>query len=96
MVKAVTLRQVGGSVGATIPKDMAERLHRVVLTRHGRPAALMIGIEAEVLEEVLLRSDETFWRDLAERRKANRTLSSEEMRARLGMPAKKTRRRRGG
>lgn len=27
MVKAVTLRQVGGSVGATLPKDMADRLH---------------------------------------------------------------------
>ncbi len=27
MVKAVTLRQVGGSVGATLPKDMAGRLH---------------------------------------------------------------------
>jgi putative addiction module antidote len=27
MVKAVTLRQVGGSVSATIPKDMADRLH---------------------------------------------------------------------
>jgi len=27
MVRDVTLRQVGGSVGATIPKDMAERLH---------------------------------------------------------------------
>lgn len=27
MVREVTLRQVGGSVGATIPKDMAERLH---------------------------------------------------------------------
>ena len=27
MVKDITLRQVGGSVGATIPKDMAERLH---------------------------------------------------------------------
>jgi len=27
MVKEITLRQVGGSVGATIPKDMAERLH---------------------------------------------------------------------
>ncbi len=27
MVKQVSLRQVGGSVGATIPKDMAERLH---------------------------------------------------------------------
>jgi putative addiction module antidote len=27
MVRKVTLRQMGGSVGATIPKDMAERLH---------------------------------------------------------------------
>ncbi|MCX6552296.1 MAG: AbrB/MazE/SpoVT family DNA-binding domain-containing protein [Acidobacteria bacterium] len=26
MMKAVTLRQVGGSVGATLPKDMADRL----------------------------------------------------------------------
>ena len=27
MVKKVTLRRMGGSVGATLPKDMAERLH---------------------------------------------------------------------
>lgn len=27
MVRELTLRQVGDSVGATIPKDMAERLH---------------------------------------------------------------------
>ncbi|MFM2152253.1 MAG: hypothetical protein RL199_688 [Pseudomonadota bacterium] len=27
MTKTVTLRQVGGSIGATIPKEMAERLH---------------------------------------------------------------------
>ena len=27
MVKEVTLRRVGGSVGTTLPKDMAERLH---------------------------------------------------------------------
>ncbi len=27
MHREVTLRQVGGSVGATIPKDMADRLH---------------------------------------------------------------------
>jgi len=26
MMKAVTLRQVGGSVSATLPKDMADRL----------------------------------------------------------------------
>ena len=27
MVKEVTLRQAGGSIGATLPKEMAERLH---------------------------------------------------------------------
>jgi putative addiction module antidote len=27
LVREITLRQVGGSIGATIPKDMAERLH---------------------------------------------------------------------
>ena len=27
MVRNVTLRRMGGSVGATLPKDMAERFH---------------------------------------------------------------------
>lgn len=27
MVRELTLRQVGGSIGATLPKDMSERLH---------------------------------------------------------------------
>lgn len=27
MMKEVTIRRMGGSVGATIPKDMAERFH---------------------------------------------------------------------
>jgi putative addiction module antidote len=30
MVREIKLRQVGGSVGATLPKDMAERLHLAV------------------------------------------------------------------
>lgn len=30
MVRELTLRQVGGSIGATIPKEMAERLHLAV------------------------------------------------------------------
>lgn len=30
MVRKITLRQVGGSIGATLPKDMADRLHLAV------------------------------------------------------------------
>ncbi len=27
MIKKITLRKVGGSIGATLPKDMMDRLH---------------------------------------------------------------------
>lgn len=27
MIRKVTLRKMGGSIGATLPKDLAERLH---------------------------------------------------------------------
>jgi antitoxin MazE len=27
MTRELTLRQIGGSIGATLPRDMAERLH---------------------------------------------------------------------
>ena len=30
MVRELTLRQVGGSIGATLPKEMADRLHLAV------------------------------------------------------------------
>lgn len=30
MTREVILRQVGGSIGATLPKDMADRLHLAV------------------------------------------------------------------
>lgn len=40
MVRELTLRQVGGSIGATIPKDMAERLHLAVGDR-------MLAVETE-------------------------------------------------
>lgn len=30
MVRKITLRQMGGSIGATLPKDFADRLHLAV------------------------------------------------------------------
>lgn len=40
MVKEVTLRQAGGSIGATLPKEMAERLHLV-------PGDTVLAVETE-------------------------------------------------
>jgi putative addiction module antidote len=40
MVKALTLRRAGGSIGATLPKDMAERLHLA-------PGDRVLAVESE-------------------------------------------------
>lgn len=60
----------------------------VLITRHGRPAAIMIGVEGEAIEDVLTASDARFWEMLEERRKHSRAVSADEMRKRLGVGRK--------
>ena len=40
MVKEVTLRKAGGSIGATLPKEMADRLHL-------EPGDTVLAVETE-------------------------------------------------
>ena len=58
--------------------DEAQR-ERVVLTRNGRPVALVVGVAGMDEEQVQLSVSEKFWKLIEERRK-QKTLS----RARLG------------
>ena len=71
MVRNVTLRRMGGSVGATLPKEMAERLHLeagdevlVIETEHGLlispydpdvEEGLAIAVEAQKRYQTALR-----------------------------------------
>lgn len=41
----------------------------VIVTRRGHPAAVMIGVEGMDREQVLLKTDDSFWRLLQRRRK---------------------------
>jgi antitoxin (DNA-binding transcriptional repressor) of toxin-antitoxin stability system len=88
-MKLVGIRQAREKVSEILGDAQKQR---VILTRHGKPTALVIGLEGEDLEEVQLRSDAAFWREIAERRKANQTISSKALRARLGMPTSRARR----
>jgi hypothetical protein len=51
----------------------------------GRPAALMIGVEGHDLEDVLLMQNPRFWK-MIEARRAEPTVSLDEVRRQLGMP----------
>ena len=61
---------------------------RVLVTRHGRPAALIIGVAGETIEDLITRSDPEFWRMIEARRKAAKAISADEMRRRLGVARK--------
>ena len=87
-MKLIGIREARERLSALVARAQRERL---VLTRHGKPAALLIGIEGEDLEEVLLKTDGEFWAELVEQRRRNDTVSEAEAMRELGLPPPPTR-----
>jgi len=55
---------------------------RVVVTRNGKPAALLIGVEGQDWEIVVLQTSAPFWK-LIEKRRKEKTIPLREMRKRV-------------
>jgi prevent-host-death family protein len=55
---------------------------QVVITRRGKPAAVMVGVEGKDWEDVMLQTSSRFWK-LIEERRNQPTVSMKELRARL-------------
>lgn len=58
------------------------RRERVVVTRKGKPVALVVGVEGMDEEQLQLGSSEKFW-TLMEKRRRQRTISRAELEKRL-------------
>lgn len=78
-MRSVTVRDLQKSVKACV--DTAQR-DRLVIIRHGRPAAVLVGVEGQDWETVVLQMDPAFWRLIRARRKQP-TLSRDQVRKRL-------------
>ena len=89
-MKVVALAKAKNELSAYV--EEAQR-GRVLVTRHGRPAALIIGVEGEEFEDLMTRSDPEFWRMIETRRSASKTIPASEMRKRLGLAQKRHKRR---
>jgi prevent-host-death family protein len=57
---------------------------RVVITRRGKPAAVLVGVEGQDWDAVILKTDPTFWRLIRSRRKQP-TISLGQLKRRLRM-----------
>lgn len=73
-MKAVALREAKQGLSAYIDQSQKER---VLILRHGRPAALLIGVEGKDLEEIVTVANPAFWK-LIEERRQQPSLSLEE------------------
>lgn len=78
-MKTVTVRDLQKNVKQCV--DHAQE-DRVVVTRHGKPAAVLIGVEDEDWESVVLQTNPTFWKLIRARRKQP-TLSLDQIKTRL-------------
>lgn len=81
-MKAVNVRDLQKSIRECV--DIAQE-DRVVITRHGNPAAILIGVEGQEWESIVLQTSASFWK-LIERRRKEPSISLEEMKAKLAEP----------
>jgi len=78
-MKTVSVRTLQKKVKECIDDAQGER---IVITRHGKPSAIIMGVEGQDWETVVLQTDPEFWRFIEERRKQS-TISLEELEKRL-------------
>ena len=78
-MKTVTVRDLQSRVKECVDSAQGDR---VVITRHGKPAAVLVGVEGNDWETVVLQTDPAFWKLIRARRKQP-TLSLDQVRARL-------------
>ena len=81
-MKVVAVREAKASLSEYIAKAQEDR---VLITKHGKPAALVIGVEGEDLEDLLTMGNPRFWEMIEDRRRKNRSATLAEVRARYGV-----------
>ena len=87
-MKIVAMAEVKNALSAYVLKAQRDR---VLITRHGKPVALLIGVEGEDLEDLMTRGNPRFWGMIENRRKHAKTISADEMRRRFSRPKPQSR-----
>ena len=78
-MKTVTVRELQKKVKQCVDDAQEDR---VIITRRGKPAAVLVGVAGADWEAVVLQTDPTLWRLIRQRRKQP-TVSLAEMKRRL-------------
>ena len=74
-MKTISVRDLQKRVKKSVEESQKDR---VVITKLGKPAAVLVGVEGEDWEDVVLQTDPSFWKLIRSRRKQE-TVSLEEL-----------------
>ena len=84
-MKTIGVRELQKRIRDCVETSQAES---VVITRNGKPASIVIGVEGSDWEDLVVQSDPAFWSTIRKRRK-EKSISADEMRRRVLSPAKR-------
>jgi|GEM_PF-612314 prevent-host-death family protein len=76
-MKVLAMRDAKTGLSATLDEAQHER---VLITRNGKPSAIVIGVEGRDFEDVLLMSNPKFWEMIEASRKNPKSYSMDEVR----------------
>ena len=83
-MKLIGLKEAKTNLSSFVDQSQRER---ILITRRGKPAAVVIGVEGQDLEQVLLGGDAEFWKMIQQRRQSAATLTSDDIRRSFGIQA---------
>jgi prevent-host-death family protein len=78
-MKAIAVRDLQKRIRESV--DLSQK-EGVVVTRHGRPTAVLIGVEGQDWEDLVFQTSADFWK-MIERRRRQKTIPMAEIRRRL-------------
>ena len=84
-MRTVSVRDLQKAIKKCVDAAQDER---IVVTRNGKPAALLVGLEGQDWEAVMLQTSPSFWK-LIEKRRKEETVSASEMRKLTRTPRRK-------
>jgi prevent-host-death family protein len=79
-VKVINIRELQKRLKEAVDAAQSEG---VVVTRHGRPTAVLVGVQGMDWESVMRQMDPEFWRMIETRRREGASAPLEEVRKRL-------------
>jgi prevent-host-death family protein len=85
-MRNVAEKELQTNLDAILTRAQSER---IVISRGGKPCAVLVGIEDYDAEDLRLASSEDFWRMICQRRAGGKSVPLREVEARLGITSAK-------